>query len=716
MTAFHSPHWFRVADLTPRLRHHTTVSHHRYQRRSWYVMHDRATGKVHRFTPAAYAFVKALDGKSTVDEIWRRLAVDLAVDAPSQHDIVTLLVELHEADILQGHRPPDAAELHHHVARQRRTPWINALKNPLSVTIPLWDPDALLTRHQWVARLLFHGGSLLLWCLLVLPALFLAAAYSADLFETARTELLSGSGLLVTGLVFPVMKFFHEAGHALAVKAYGGSVHRTGLIIIGIFPIPYVDASTAATFPRKGERIVVGAAGMAAELAIAAVALYTWIVVEPGLIRDIAFSTIAVATISIAIVNGNPLLRFDGYFILCDLIEMPNLAQRSTRYWGQRLSRVFANVQDQTPQHTTGLERAWFIAYGPLASVYRVVVLLGLSIWIATEYLAVGVVLASVALFSSLVLPSVKGVRHLLRQADGQGKLSSAYWRLTTVMLVFASFLAFVPVPMSTLSEGVVALPETAYLRAAADGFVHQVHAPFGSRVEPGHAILTKDNITLTSEVRIARIRMDELTARYTAEQFADRVAAEITRAQLDEVRQQLELAENRVVRLVATSQQLGEFVATSTRDLADRFFAKGETIGIVSPNVATRIHALVGQEDIELVRSRLQTVNVLAISDLTTPRQARIVREVPAAGFDLPSHALTVAGGGQLPTRDATSGGAPAKSTQRVFLIELDLEDPLPPRIFGGRVYVRFEHQPEPLIFRGYRRIRQLLLSNFHA
>lgn len=713
MTAFQSPHWHRIAATKPRLRRHTEVSHHRYRSQSWYVLHDPSTGKVHRFTPAAYAFVKALDGHTTIDAIWRRLTVELEAAAPSQEEIVKLIVELHEADILQGQRQPDADALQHHVARHRRSAWLNALKHPLSVTIPLWNADAFLTRHAGIARALFSRGSWFAWWLLLLPALFLATTHADELVRKAGSYLLSHEGVLVAAVVFPLMKLIHEAGHALALKAFGGKVHRTGVIMIAILPMPYVDASAAAALPSKWQRIVISAAGMMAEIAVAAIGLYVWLIVEPGLVRDVAFSIVAVAVISVAIVNGNPLLRFDGYYILSDLIEIPNLAQRSTRFWSRRLGRWLAGVHDPTIDFAGPGERVWFILYGPLAFIWRIVVLVGLSLWIATEYLAIGILIALVALLNSLVVPFLKGFRQLLRRADGQGRTTVVQRRLAGLASIVVLVVGFVPMPLSTLSEGIVALPETAYVRATADGFVREVHAGSGHRVSKGDRIVTRENLRATAEIAWARARIDELNARLSAEQFADRVAAAITRAELVEARHRHDEAHAESVRLTSHAEQDGVLVGLSAVDLPGRYFAKGETIALVRPDSASRIRALVGQNDIELLRSRLRHVSVLVASDLADARSARIVREIPAAGTDLPSRALTVAGGGQLP---AAGTADEARTNSRVFQIELELDRPLAVPAFGARVFVRFDHHAEPLLAQAYRRLRQLLLSHFHA
>src|SRR4029077_13640502 len=169
---------------------------------------------------------------------------------------------------------------------------------------------------------------------------------------------------------FLVLKALHELGHGYAVKAFGGTVHEIGIMFLVFAPMPYVDASAASEFRSKWQRALVGAAGMLVEVFIAALALYVWLAVEQGLVRAFAYNVIVVAGISTVIFNGNPLLRYDGYYILSDLLEIPNLAQRATRYWGHLVYSYLFRTEGQEFSGTPG-ERAWFLFYAPSAFAYR---------------------------------------------------------------------------------------------------------------------------------------------------------------------------------------------------------------------------------------------------------------------------------------------------------------------------------------------------------
>jgi putative peptide zinc metalloprotease protein len=180
-------------------------------------------------------------------------------------------------------------------------------------------------------------------------------------------------------LAFILVKVFHEFGHAFACKKFGreegtgGEVHAMGIMFLVFMPLPYIDASSAWAFRRKWHRAVVGAAGVLVELAIAAVAAIVWARTAEGTaFHAIAYNVMFIASISTVIFNGNPLLRFDGYYVLSDLVEIPNLSQRALGYLYYLVRRYVWRVRKvQSPAHTRG-EGVWFVVYGVASTAFRV--------------------------------------------------------------------------------------------------------------------------------------------------------------------------------------------------------------------------------------------------------------------------------------------------------------------------------------------------------
>ncbi len=389
---FLSSSWYRIAALKPRLHNHVMVRMHRYRGQLWYVIGDGMRNRVHRVSPAAYVLVAPMDGTRSLDSLWSEAAVSLGDQAPTQDQVIQLLGQLHSNDLIAGDVPPDARELFERQGKLNRSKFLQWILNPLSIRIPLLDPNEFLTRTlPFVLPLISRFGAVI-WLSVVLPALLLAAHDWPELTENIGDRVLPPENLLLIALVYPVIKFLHELGHGYTTRAHGGEVHELGIMLLVLLPMPYVEVSAAAGFRSKWIRCLVGAAGILVEVFIAALALYVWLLVEPGFVRALAFNVMLTASVSSLLFNGNPLLRYDAYYILADAIEVPNLAQRGGQYWSYLARRyVFGSPQVQDFPATRG-ERFWFLFFTPVSAIYRISVTIGIALFLMGKYLAVGIV------------------------------------------------------------------------------------------------------------------------------------------------------------------------------------------------------------------------------------------------------------------------------------------------------------------------------------
>jgi putative peptide zinc metalloprotease protein len=670
---------------------------------------------MHLLSPESCILVGAMDGERTIDEIWKQAVSLLGNDAPSQDETIQLLAQLFAADLLQSEVTPDLIELLRRTTSAERSSLVRNFLNPLAWRIRVWHPDKFLERTLPLVRWLFDWKGAVLWLLVVVPAIILAAQYARELTENAAERILAADNLLMIGLSYPVLKALHELGHGYSVKAYGGPVPEMGVMFLVFIPMPYVDASAASGFRSKYKRALVGAAGMIVEVFIAALALYTWLLVEPGLIRTLAYNVILVAGISTLWFNGNPLLRFDGYYILSDLLEIPNLSQRATRYWGYLVDRYAFRSETTDDFVAAPGERVWLLVYAPMSFLYRQAVTFAIAIFVASEYLALGVMIAAWAIFAGLVVPAGKALGKVVAGRRFHHNRTRA---VTTTFgsIAVASFVLFaIPAPLYTTTEGVVWLPESAIVRAGTDGFLKRLMVEPGRMVHHSEVLVTSDDLTLSTELEYLRARISELEARLASERFVDRVKAEITATELRHAEAELAAKTERAERLVVRSPAPGTFAVLKPEDLPGRFFREGQQIGYVLPPGSRIVRATVRQDDIDLVRHRVRTVTVKLAERLEETLPAEIIREVPAGRDELPSKALGTAGGGALPIDPRDSQGT--KTLQRVFQIDLELpaEAELPIG-FGGRAFVRFDHYWEPVGQQMWRRARQLLLSRLHA
>ena len=283
-----SPSWYRVAELKPRLRNHGEVHRHDYRGKVWFILQDHASGRSHRFSPAAYSFIGLMDGNSTVQQLWDTVTEQAGDKAPSQDEVIRLLGLLHSADILISDVTPDSRELFRRYQRQERMKLKQRLWTPLAIRIPMFDPENFLERSLSFARLLINRYTAVLWLMVVLTGVVLAAVHWSDLTENVVDRALLPQNLLLLWFVYPVVKTFHELGHAYVTKLNGGEVHEIGIMFLVLMPVPYVDVSSAWGFRDKHKRMAVGAAGIAVELFLGALALFVWLSVEDGVVHAIA--------------------------------------------------------------------------------------------------------------------------------------------------------------------------------------------------------------------------------------------------------------------------------------------------------------------------------------------------------------------------------------------------------------------------------------------
>ena len=688
---------------------------HRYRGKAWYVVTDPAGGRVHRLPPESFMLLQAMDGTATVGAIWEAAATRLGDDTPSQDQVIQLLGQLHAADLLHADVAPDTRELLERRDQAERRRLKQSMLNPLSLRFGIWNPDRFLTRALPAVRPLFSWFGVLLWACLVLPALALAAQHWTALSSDVGDRVLAADNLLLLAVVLPATKLLHELGHGFAAKRFGAAVPEIGIMILMLFPMPYVDATAAAGLRSKWQRITVGGAGMAVETALAAIAMIVWAAVEPGLVRALAFNVMFAAGVTTVLFNGNPLMRYDGYYMLSDAIEIPNLGQRGTRYWSYLANRYLLGQTDQPP-HAAGLgERLWFLAYTPAATVYRLTVTLGIAFFLAEKYLFAGILLALWSVVTAVVMPIAKMVWHVIASPSLVRSRRRAVGVTAGGLLAGVAALLWVPAPLHTLAEGVVWLPDTAMVRAGTDGFAQGLLAAPGSVLLAGAPIVQSTEPGVTAQRNQLRGRVAELRVQLQSEQFSKRVDAIVTATELSQAEAELAQAEARSNRLVARAEAGGVLSIANPDDLPGRFLKEGELIGYVLPPLAERvIRAAVPQDDVALIQARLRTVRVQIAGYPDHVFTSSIVRDVPAGRDTLPSKALGAAGGGGIATDPRDPKGL--RSLHRVFQIDIALPADVPGDAFGARAFVRLEHAWEPLGDQLYRRVRQLLLSRLQA
>ncbi len=706
--------WYRVAELRPRLRSHVKIHRQNIRRQVWYVMQDQASGRFHRFSPSAYLVISLMDGRRTVQEIWDLACTRLEEDVLTQDEIIRLLAQLHRADVIQGDVPPDISEMTERENKMRRRKIAMSVLNPLMVRVPLIDPERFLGYTFPLARPLFSWFGLALFVATVGTAILLAAMHWQQLTENITDRVLAAESLILLVLTYPFVKALHELGHGYAVKHWGGEVHEMGIMFLVFMPVPYVDATSTAAFRSKWQRALVGAAGIMVELLLAAIALFVWLNAEPGLVRAFAFNVMLIGGVSTVLFNGNPLLRFDGYYVLVDLIEIPNLGQRSNRYLGYLAQRYMFGVKTATNPVTASGERSWFVFYGLAAFSYRMFIMVAIVMFVATKFFVVGVVLAIWSVFLMYGVPLLKGFWFLLTSAALRENRVRAVAVVVAVVAIVGGAAVAVPVPYGTVTEGIVWTRGDSIVHAQTEGLVAEVLVRPNEQVATGDPLIRMEEPFLAARVRVLQAEVRELELRFDELTIEDRAGARIVGERLRHARAELALNRKRFDDLIVRSPANGRFILPDTVDLPERYVSKGQTLGYVVEPANAVIRVIVDQDVIDLVRQRTTAVHVRFPERVWQAIPAAVEQATPAATDELPSLALSTVGGGKIAMDPATRGQA--RALQTLFQLELRLLAPAGLESIGGRVYVRFDHGQEAMASRLYRTLRQVFLKRFNV
>ncbi|HMR33661.1 MAG TPA: site-2 protease family protein [Geminicoccaceae bacterium] len=707
---FFSHSWHRVAGVRPRLKAHARIHPQRFRGETWYVLQDPQSGRFHRLSAAANLAICLMDGRRTVSAIWDLAGAKLGAEQPTQDEMIRLLGQLHAADLLTGDLPADIGELVRRGDRQARRELMGRLRNPIAFRISLLDPDGLLSATLPLVAPLFSVGGFLLWLAVVAGGAVLATLHWDGLTADVADHALAPSNIVLMLLVYPVLKGLHELGHGWAAKRWGGEVHEIGIMLLVFFPVPYVDASDAAGFASKWQRAIVGAAGMMVELLIAVVALAVWVTVEPGLVRALAFSIMLIAGVSTLLFNGNPLLRYDGYYVLGDLIEIPNLGPRSNQYLGYLAKRWLLGVKDARSPVTARGEPFWFVLYGVAAFAYRLAITLVIALYLSTKAFLLGALLAIVAIGTAVVLPMLRGLRYLLISPDLRQTRGRAIAVVTLLALVVAGSAFAVPAPYATIVEGVVWMPENGLVRAGTGGAVGRVVATPGGTVQPGDPLVELEDPLLDARIASLAAQQREVQLRLEAAKVSDMVSAEMYRQQLAHVGAALDQERRRKADLVVRAGASGRFVLPKAQDLPGHIVERGAVLGYIVNSERPMVRALASQDDIDLILRRAGQIEARFVQRPELSYAAVQQRMIPGTVESLPSPVLGAEGGGpwvEIPT----GPDGRRRLVQEAFLLDFVVEGEVPGGTIGSRVHLRIDHGPEAVGWRVLRSLRQLFL-----
>ena len=709
-----SESWFRVAGQRICLRPSVRARRQNFRGQRWIVLENALSNQFFRLRPAAYEFVARLRPERTVEEVWKECLDRFPDEAPGQEAVIQLLAQLYQAGLLQYGLASDTAQLfkRYEKTRQRETRarWLNVM----FIRLPLLDPDSFLVRAMPVARLILNPVGGLLWLAMICFGLKMAADNFPELREQSQGVLApSNLPLLYLGMI--MVKTLHEFGHAFFCRRYGGEVHVMGIMFMIFTPMPYVDATSSWGFRHRYQRVLVGAAGMIVELFVAAVAMLVWHQTAPGLVHSLAYNIIFVASVSTLVFNLNPLMRFDGYYILSDLIEIPNLNQRAMlqlRFWAER---YLYGVRKAEAPALTHKEAVWLTVFGVCSGLYRVVVFGGILLLVADRFMLLGILMAVACLVAWIAVPTIGLIRYLA----GSPRLDRCRVRAVTVTICLAAvalvLLQVVRFPSHFRAPGVLKSRQWTEVHNEITGYVEELLTKPGGTVTNGQPIARLSNPELALNLASAQASRAEIEARIRQamkEQSAN--VAPLT-SRLESATLTIQRLERDQASLIVRARQDGIWVSPQGQEFVHRWLPRGDDLGLIVSPAGFQFIATVGQEDADrlFAQGSSAAAQVRLHGEAGTMVPVGNIQIIPAERRNLPSPALGWAGGGKVALAPEDREGR--RAAEPFFEVWSDVKDNRGATELHGRAgEVRFDLAPEPLLPRWIKRLRQLMQKRY--
>lgn len=708
-----SESWYRVAPLQVKLRMHVRVHRQRFRGENWYILEDPFNNQYFRLRPEAYDFVSRLGPGWTVEEAWRACLKNNPEQAPGQEEVIQLLAQLFQANLIHTEMPADVASLFKRYKRRRQREIQSKLVSFMFTRFPLIDPDGFLKRLLPIVGKFISPLGAMIWVAFVLLGLKNVVEHMPELAEESRNVLAPGNlFLLYTGIVF--LSILHEFGHAFTCRKYGGEVHTMGIMLLVFTPLPYVDTSASWTFRERWQRILVAFAGMISDFFVASIAVLIWANTGPGTLHDLAYNMMFAASVSTLLFNGNPLLRFDGYYILADLLNIPNLYSRAQNQLKYFFEHYLFGVRQTHPVASTREEAAWLSVYGVASTIYRVFLFAAIAFFVGHQFLAAGIILAFFLIIAWGVVPFGKFLHYLSTSPKLDRTRNRAVGISAALIGIPFVLLYFVPFPNGFVAPGVVESREFSYVSPQTEGRVVEVLTSTGSKVEEGTPLVRLENPELEIDLAEARAQLKEARARRqrALEQNSRELGAakELIAAHQSEIESLNQERENLVIR----ASRDGFWSAPDLHRSIGQWAERGHSLGILLDDRDFRFSAVISQEEAsrlfsgEILDAKIrvagQSYRKLNVADLVM---------IPMQQKDLPSASLGYRGGGNVAV--AQGDGSGTEASESFFEVRGIVDASQVESLFHGqRGKIRMTLPSEPLLRQWIRSFQQLVQKHY--
>jgi putative peptide zinc metalloprotease protein len=489
-----------------------------YLGRSYWVVKDPVGLQYYRFQEEEYGILQMLDGQTSLDEIKERFEADFPPQKITLEELQQFLGMLHRSGLVVVDVPGQGRQLEKRRSERKRKQFLGAISNILCIRFKGFDPERFLNWLYPYVRWFFSPWTAALCGLLALGALLLVTVQ----FEVFRSKLpefhqfFSIHNAFLLALVLGITKVCHEFGHGLSCKHFGGECHEMGIMVLVLTPCLYCNVSDSWMLPSKWQRAAIGAAGIYVEVLLASICTFLWwFSVPETLFHNLCLNVMFISSVSTIVFNANPLLRYDGYYILADLTDIPNLRQKATTILSRKLGQWCLGLEPPEDPFLPQRNQLFFALYSVAAAAYRWVVALSIcwflyKLFQSYNVKVVGQIVVAMSLYGLFFMPLYQaGKFFYVPGRIDQVKKPYFYSTLGVLTVVVLAF-CFLPLPHSVICTLEVQARDAQLVYVGVAGNLVEVDVKPGQRVAQGEPLAQLRNYELDLEVAKLQGTVDE--------------------------------------------------------------------------------------------------------------------------------------------------------------------------------------------------------------
>lgn len=672
--------------LRVKLRPDLIVQPQFYEGMTHYVVKDPIALKYFRFKIEEYFLLQQFDGKQTLQDVKRAFERKYRPQTISVDDLIRFAAQLHEAGIAQIDSPDQAKAL---ITRRRKRRWKQVwqfLANILYIKVPVADPERLLTWMLPYFRWIYTPQFVMASVGLMLAALTLVISQWTT-FSTRLPDFQSFFNwrtIVYFWMSLAVVKVIHEFGHGLTAKYYGGEVHEMGMLLLVLTPALYCDVTDSWLLPNKWHRIWISAAGIYVECFLASIATFIWFYTEPGLLNSLCLATMFICSVNTLLFNANPLLRYDGYYVMSDWLEIPNLRIKSTQFFTYLFQEKVLGLELPVQSYMPRSRRILFVIYAIASYLYRWVVTFSILFFLY-QFLkpyklgSISAMLAIGSLIPLFVMPlyqMIKFVRTPGRMRKVKKARAAAF---AAAFVVIVAGILLIPTPLRVQGTLVLAAAKPEMVYAEVPGQLKELLVRDGEYVTEGTVLATLSNPEKLRE-------RDQLTEQhdiyfdyhrwYAGDDDPASRALSLQNLQMaHDLEPALEKINEQIAKLVLVASRDGKAMGVPHPETRGQWLQPGKPFCEVGDPTKLEAHLILDQGDIDLVKLD-RTAWIKVYGDSETTIKSKVSEVAKRNREDIPPELSNLAGGEIATKQDERTGSAKPLTAVYEVVIPIDNSD----------------------------------------